>query len=121
MKRILHRTHLRLLNLVRFLPLYLWEMTLSNLRIAADALRPEPRFVPGFVWISVRGYQPLQWWEAASLISMTPGTLSIDLDEPSQRLLVHSLYLEDPDQTRVHLEALIRQALGPPTPETIQP
>lgn len=107
----------RLPSLARFVPVYLWEMTLSNLRIAADALRPEPRFDPGFLRVSVRGYGTAQWWKAASLISMTPGTLSVDLDEESQTLLVHTLYLHDPDVSRQSLEKLLHQALGTPTPQ----
>jgi multicomponent Na+:H+ antiporter subunit E len=108
---------MRLPALVRFVPVYLWEMTLSNLRIAADALRIEPRFDPGFVEVSVRGYGEAQWWRAACLISMTPGTLTVDLDEQSQMLVVHSLYLQDPDATRQSLEKLLRQALGTPNME----
>lgn len=92
-------------------------MTLSNFRVAFDALRPEPRFHPGFLEISLRGYDPVQRWEAASLITMTPGTLSVDLEEESNMLLVHTLYLNDPAQTRKELEKLICQALGSPEPQ----
>jgi multicomponent Na+:H+ antiporter subunit E len=99
---------------LRFLPIYLWEMALSNLRVAIDALRLQPRFQPGFVEISLRGYDPIQRWEAACLISMTPGTLSLDLEEGSDMLLVHTLYLQDREQTRNQLETLIRQSLGKP-------
>jgi multisubunit Na+/H+ antiporter MnhE subunit len=117
MKNVFQRTILRIPNLIRFLPIYLREMTLSNLRVALDALRPEPRFHPGFLRISLKGYDPLQWWEAASLITMTPGTLSVDFDEKSETLLVHSLYLQDPEQTKQELEKLVRQSLGAPAPE----
>ncbi|MFT4175308.1 MAG: Na+/H+ antiporter subunit E [Luteolibacter sp.] len=114
MKELWKRTFFRLPGLLRFLPIYLREMTLSNIRVAMDALRPQPRFRPGFVEISLRGYDPIQRWEAACLISMTPGTLSLDLEEGSDMLLVHALYLDDPEQTRNELETLIRQSLGEP-------
>jgi len=104
------------LALVRFLPIYLREMTLANLRVARDALRLEPRFAPGFVTVSLNGYDPVQQWGAACLISLTPGTLSIDLEESSGILLVHGLYLGDPEQTKSNLTALMRQALGNPSP-----
>ncbi|PTY06755.1 hypothetical protein DB346_00380 [Verrucomicrobia bacterium LW23] len=116
MKSLLRRTLLRLPNLIVFLPIYLREMTLSNLRVAVDALRPRQHFTPGFVQINLRGYDAIQRWEAACLISMTPGTLSLDLEEDSDLMLVHCLYLENPDQTRAELETLLRHALGNPEP-----
>lgn len=114
MKDLWKRTFFRLPGLLRFLPIYLREMTVSNCRVAMDVLRPKPSFQPGFVEISLRGYDPIQRWEAACLISMTPGTLSLDLEEGSDMLLVHALYLYDPKQTRNELETLIRQSLGEP-------
>lgn len=114
MKALWKRTLFRLPSLIRFLPIYLREMTLSNVRVAIDAIRPQPRFTPGFVEISLAGYDPLQRWEAACLISMTPGTLSLDLEDGSDMLLVHALYLDDHDRMREELEALVRAALGKP-------
>jgi multicomponent Na+:H+ antiporter subunit E len=115
-KNICRRTLFRVPGLVRFLPIYLREMTLSNIRVAMDALRLKPKFHPGFVEISLKGYDPVQRWEAACLISMTPGTLSLDLEEGSDHLLVHALYLEDPLQVRTELETLVHHALGNPNP-----
>lgn len=115
MSTLYRRTVHRIPNLLRFIPIYLREMTLSNFRVALDALRPRPNFTPGFVEISVRGYDPVQRWEAACLISMTPGTLSLDLAEGSDLMLVHCLYLQNPEQTRAELETLIHQALGTPS------
>lgn len=116
MQNLWKRTLFRIPALLRFLPIYLREMTVSNLRVARDALRREPRFTPGFVEVSLKGYDPIQRWEAACLISMTPGTLSVDLEDNSDMLLVHALYLAEPERTRDELESLIRQALGKPKP-----
>lgn len=102
------------LVLLRFVPIYLREMTLSNIRVAIDAIRPRPDFTPGFLELNLRGYGPLQRWAAACLISMTPGTLSLDLEEDSDTLLVHSLYLSDPEAARKDLEQLLRNAFGKP-------
>ena len=111
LRRLIRNTPL----LLRFIPVYLWEMTLSNLRVAFDALRPRPSFRPGFVEISLAGYDDVQRWGAACLISMTPGTLALDLPADSDLLLVHSLYLDDPETTRADLERLLRQAFGTPS------
>lgn len=99
--------------LIRFIPLYAKEMTLSNIRVAIDALRPHPQFVPGFVEVDLTGYGEMQRWGAACLISMTPGTLSIDLN--GDLLLVHCLYLKDPEAATKELHSLIRSAFGAPS------
>ncbi|MBC2595261.1 Na+/H+ antiporter subunit E [Ruficoccus amylovorans] len=104
-------------HLPRFLPYYVREMTLSNLRIARDAFRPRPRFKPGFVTISLAGYGPFQRWAAACLISMTPGTLSVDLPDASNALRVHALYLTDAEAVKTDLYRLLKKALGEPKKE----
>ena len=104
----------RLLLLFRFLPVYLREMALSNLRVAIDVLRPRPQFQPGFVEVDLAGYGPAARWAAACLISMTPGTLALDLEDGSDLMLVHTLYLTGEATTTAELQKLIRQALGPP-------
>ena len=100
-------------RLLRFLPVYLWELLKSNVRVAGDVLRPRPGFVAGFTEIDLSGYGPTAQWAAACLISMTPGTLSMDLDAQSGRLTVHCLYLQDAAGAREELVVLVRRALGP--------
>lgn len=100
--------------LARFVPFYLWEMTLSNLRVARDAFRIKPRFTPDFIDIDLDGYTPSQCWAAVCLISMTPGTLSLDLADGSTLLHVHGLYAEDPEQVKAELYRLLHKALGNP-------
>lgn len=114
MSRRLLPVILRIPALLRFLPYYLVLMAKSNIRVACDALRAKPRFHPGFVEVDVKGYGPLQKWTAACLISMTPGTLSIDLSDETGILLVHTLYLEDLEAVHGELNELIRRGLGEP-------
>lgn len=102
------------LYLLRFVPFYLKEMTLSNLRVARDAFRKTPRFKPGFVDIDLSGYSRNECWAAVCLISMTPGTLSLDLSENSRLLHVHALYMDDPGQVQAELYRLLHKALGNP-------
>lgn len=100
--------------LARFLPFYFWEMTRANLKVAGDALRPKPNFSPGFIDIDLDGYTPMQCWAAVCLISMTPGTLSLDLPDGSTKLSVHVLYMESEDAVKAELYRLLHKALGNP-------
>jgi len=110
----------RLLGPIRFFPIYAWMVALSNLRVAADVLRPNPRFHPGFLKLDLAGYSPFERWAASCLISMTPGTLAIDLDDDGEHLLVHGLYLQNEEQAVMELTSLLHSALGKPEPKAIR-
>ncbi len=99
---------------LRFIPIYLWEMTRSNLRVAADVFRPRPHFAPGFLEIDLRGYNRLQRWGAVCLISNAPGSLSLDIKPGSDLLELHALYMHDPEATRREMTALVEKAFGKP-------
>ncbi|MFU8848405.1 MAG: Na+/H+ antiporter subunit E [Opitutales bacterium] len=87
-------------GLLRFSIFYLKEILLSNLRIAIDVLRARPAIQPGIVVLNVDHLSPRATVVVANLITMTPGTLSLDMDEHNRFLYVHCLYLQDPEQTR---------------------
>jgi multicomponent Na+:H+ antiporter subunit E len=40
----------------------------------------------------------------ANLISLTPGTLSLDLSEDRRMLYIHVMFLDDVDQTRAQIK-----------------
>ena len=104
------------LRLPVFLPVYLLEMIKSNLRVAMDVLSPRPDFQPGFLDLDLSAYGPTAQWAAGCLISMTPGTLALDVDEATGKMLVHALYLHDPESARADLYRLLHRALGPTGP-----
>jgi multicomponent K+:H+ antiporter subunit E len=76
-----------------------WDIVLSNIEVARRILGPERAITPGFVWIpleltSMHGITAL-----ASIITLTPGTLSAELTDDHRHLLVHCFNLEDADAT----------------------
>jgi multicomponent Na+:H+ antiporter subunit E len=94
---------------------FLRELTLANLQLARDILSPVPPFVPGFVAFDVRDLGPTETVALANLVSLTPGTLSVDLDDDGFTLYVHTLYAQDPEDTRRgirKLANLVHGALG---------
>ena len=55
---------------------------------------------PGIVGIPLRAQTEMEILLVANLISLTPGTLSIDLSEDRRILYVHVMFLDDPDRFR---------------------
>jgi multicomponent Na+:H+ antiporter subunit E len=88
----------------RFFFFYLKEILVSNLRIAGDVLRAKPAIQPGIVALNVEALSGRGAVVVANLITMTPGTLSLDISEDGRRLYVHCLYLQDPDATRTAMQ-----------------
>jgi len=80
----------------KLIAVVLWDILVSNLRVAAQVLGPEHKLKPGFIWVpldiaNIHGIAAL-----TSFITLTPGTVSAALSEDRRHLLVHVLHLEDP-------------------------
>ncbi len=76
----------------------LWDILVSNIRVAIQVLGPERRIHPGFIWLpldiaNIHGIAAL-----TSMITLTPGTVSAALSDDRRYLLVHVLHLDDPDE-----------------------
>jgi multicomponent Na+:H+ antiporter subunit E len=88
------------LHLLEFVLFYAREVLLSNLRVAYDAITPDHHARPGIVAIPLRAESDLEILLLANLISMTPGTLSLDVSTDRTTLYVHAMFLDDPEATR---------------------
>jgi multicomponent Na+:H+ antiporter subunit E len=88
------------LLLIRFIIYYLKELVISNLKIAGDVLRPGMHIQPGFINVPLKTQTDFEILALANLVTMTPGTLSVDVSEDQKTLIVHTLYLQDPEAVR---------------------
>lgn len=84
--------------LLEFLVFYLYKLVESNLVIAYDILTPKMRGNPVFLRVPLFLESNLGLLLFSNLISMTPGTLSIDIVENRKVLLVHVLYDKGEEQ-----------------------
>lgn len=106
----------RPLAALRLLGYFLWKLTEANAVVAWEVLTPTNRVNEGIVAIPVRGVSGGITTIVANVISLTPGTLTIDVDDDPCVLYVHVLHLGDPEEVRrevLHLEALVIRAVGP--------
>lgn len=89
---------------VTFLVFYLVKLVLSSLRVAVDVCRPRLRMRPGVVGIPLRTRTDAEITILANLISLTPGTLSLDVSPDRRFLYVHAMDLENgPDALRTEV------------------
>lgn len=98
---------------IRFAGFYLTEVMKSNLSIAWDVLTLEDKSSPGIIALDLpAGLSDGQILLISNLITMTPGSLSLDLSADRRTLLLHILYLDDVEGTRKHfLENYVHRVL----------
>lgn len=81
----------------RLIAVTLWDILVSNLRVARQVLGPEDRLQSGFIWMpldiaNIHGIAAL-----TSMITLTPGTVSVALSDDRRHLLIHVLHIDDQD------------------------
>jgi len=83
-------------KLLRFLLLVLLDIVRANIEVAQRILGPQASLRPGFVVVPLDLRDELALIMLASIISLTPGTVSADLSDDRRRLLLHCLDVADP-------------------------
>jgi len=83
-----------------FLLYFLKEMIVSSLRVAFDIVTPRDHARPGVVGIPLDAQTDLEITLLANIISLTPGTLSLDVAADRRTLYIHAMFVDDPDALR---------------------
>ncbi|MCU7372544.1 Na+/H+ antiporter subunit E [Paucibacter sp. O1-1] len=81
---------------LRLVFIVLWDIVMSNLVVARLVLSPAARPQPAWVPVPLALRQPGAISLMASIITMTPGTVSCVVDEERHEILVHALDCRDP-------------------------
>jgi multicomponent K+:H+ antiporter subunit E len=87
----------RALPLVRLIAVVLHDIVIANLRMVVLILGPKSRLRPRFIIVPVSLREPFPTTLLANIISLTPGTVSVNLSGDRRSLLVHDLDVEDPE------------------------
>lgn len=90
----------KLRRLAGFALFFLWELAKANLRVAYDVLTPRHHMRPGVVAVSLELETDMEILLLTTLITLTPGTLSLDVSSDRRTLYIHSMYLEDLEKFR---------------------
>ena len=87
----------RFLYLLEFSLFYFRELVACNLRVAYDILTPTHHMQPAFVSLPCHALSERQLLVLANLITMTPGTLSLYVQDDLSHLVIHCMYADDPE------------------------
>ncbi len=94
---------------------FLQELIKANLEVVKIVLSRELKMTPGIIAYKLDVKTDAGITLLANSITLTPGTLSIDLSEDRKTLYVHALHMEDAEE----LEQSIRNSLEKYTKEIL--
>lgn len=80
--------------------LFLYELFMSAYKVAKLVLSPKMDLKPGIFAYPLKLETDFQITLLANLITLTPGTLSVDVSDDERTLYVHAIDCSDPDGTR---------------------
>lgn len=111
----LQTPRVRPLALLYFMGFVFVELVKSNLILAWEIITPGTRINNGVVAVPLRTTQPITMMVVANVITLTPGTMTIEAKGDPAVLYVNVLFLHDVEAVRrdlLHLEELAVKAFG---------
>lgn len=92
---------------------FLYELVASSIRVAWDVLTPREQANPRILEMPLDVRSDMEILLVTNLISLTPGTLSLDVTPDRKTLIVHAMFADDPDALIADLkngmERLVRE------------
>ena len=94
----------RIPRIISFVFYFLNELLKANLQVAYDVITPRFYMTPGIIRIPLSAETDLEIALLANLISLTPGSLSLDVSDDRKVLYVHAMYIGDKDAYIAHVK-----------------
>lgn len=101
----------RLPWIIWFVVYFVFELLLANLRVAWEVLTPGFSMQAGIVRVHTRCRNRWETLGLANMITMTPGTLTVDVETSTFDLFVHTLYVTDRDSFQAQITRMERHLL----------
>jgi len=101
---------------LRLFVVLLWDVLVANVRVARLVVGPLDRLRPQFIEVPLDLDDRLVSVILGSVVALTPGTVSVDIDRRRHTLLVHALDVEDQqkliDTIKTRYEAPLKETFG---------
>lgn len=79
---------------------FVYQLIVSNFRVMWEVITPRQSSRPGIIGIELAARTDMEIMLVANMISLTPGTLSLDISDDRRVLYVHFMFLDDPAAAR---------------------
>lgn len=113
--------HLRVsfVGVARLVGYVVAQLVSSNVVMVHEVLRPRSAATPGVLAHHLQTPSEVVVTVITSIISLSPGTMTVDVDRDASTIYVHFLFLDDVDQARAQLDRLeqvVTAAIGEAAP-----
>lgn len=92
--------------------LFLKELVLSNLAVLRIVLKPKLDIKPGIFAFETELESEWEVTLLSSLITLTPGTLVVDVSDDNKVLYIHSMDIEDVDEAAESIKLSFEKAIS---------
>ncbi len=94
---------------ILYIFVFLWEMVKANVDVALRAINPKIPINPGTVEVPTKLKTNVAKLALANSITLTPGTLTVDVID--DKLYIHWIYVktEDPKETVAHISEVFEK------------
>jgi multicomponent K+:H+ antiporter subunit E len=89
----------------------LWDIVISNVTVARIVLSPRSNPRPAWVVVPMDSRHPTAITLLATIITMTPGTVSCVVDDEAEQILVHALDCDDAAAMAAQIKARYERPL----------
>lgn len=96
---------------IMFVFYFIKELIIANLKVAFDIITPKDYMKPGIIAFPLDIQSDIGITLFANLLTLTPGTLSLDVSSNKKVLYVHALYVKDADSFRKELKEGLEKRL----------
>ena len=79
---------------------FIKELTVSSVRVTYIVLSPTLRIKTGFIAYPLKTDRDIEITLLANLITLTPGTLSVDVSEDKKILYIHTIDATNPEKLK---------------------
>lgn len=104
---------LRSWRILRLTLFFIYELVMSSLRVAWDVMTPGDASTPAILDMPLDVKSDFEILLVTNLISLTPGTLSLDVSDDRKTLTFHAMYADDPqaviDDLKNGMERLVKE------------
>lgn len=104
---------LRAWRVVRLVGFFLYDLCISSIRVAYDVLTPTDLSNPAILEMPLDLETDIEILLVTNLISLTPGTLSLDVTPDRKTLIVHAMFADNPqeviDSLKSGMERMVKE------------
>lgn len=94
----------RVPRVIRFILFFLWELVRANVKVALTVLSPRPKLKPAVVAVPLDLDNIAAITLLMNLITLTPGTLALDVSSDRSVIFIHTIDVQDADTFRQQIK-----------------